>query len=469
MQISSKFLYEIFKLCFKNRQFFELCKKYLKYEFLPSEGYKEIWKKIINYTNLNNDLPSIGGINQSLLGLKDTNLQNEIEKILSEIKNTPTPNLDTIISELENYLKISMSSSFLSKAVKSWNDNEQEKVLKSILKFSNELQNFRLKDDIEYDRIIKDFDKRLNLRRIDYELGAHFKNKAYFGIDQLDEIAGGVEETELVGFLAQSGIGKSTLIRWIGFNNAMLGLDVLHFQLEGSKKDAELGYEQLWTGINKYKLANSLISEEEYNNLDFSKSTIKGEVHLKAFEQFGTVTTLDVRNGIIDFEKKNGKKPELVLIDYFELLEPGLKINQRFDNGAFGEKKRRIAIAQELKNIAMEQKVIIIIVTQASAVEDKLLNDDTFVMTRYNCSGDKNMVNPFSYFFTLNQTDEEYYQQIMRIWVDKLRHSKKGRNREDRIVKIIQDYDHSKFYNRSRTMVEILSRWDAKMVQELNK
>jgi hypothetical protein len=149
-----------------------------------------------------------------------------------------------------------------------------------------------------------------------------------------------------------------------------------------------------------------------------------------------------------DFFKVNGCYPDLLLIDYLELLDPGKK---KYKVGE--ERQRREALANGFKNICVTYKMAGISCTQASTVSPEQLNDPKFTQTRYHISEFKGMIKPFSYFFTLNQTNDEYQAQLMRIYADKVRKYKK-----DWTATIIQDYGHDRFYNSKRTRIEILKR-----------
>ena len=68
-------------------------------------------------------------------------------------------------------------------------------------------------------------------------------------------------------------------------------------------------------------------------------------------------------------------------------------------------------------------------------------------MTRSDISEFKGAIKPFSYFLTLNQTDDEYDSGTMRIFIDKLRKYKSRR-----LFTIAQSMENSRFYNSSKTL-----------------
>ena len=171
------------------------------------------------------------------------------------------------------------------------------------------------------------------------------------------------------------------------------------------------------------------------------KKGIGGEIYVEAFEQFNTASLLDVRNSLIELIKTHGDI-HLVLIDYLEKTDPGDGKRYSIEQ----EKQRREAIAQRMKNIAVEFTTRVATATQSHGIEKRLLNDPQFVMDRFNTSMGKNLVDPFSFFITFNQTEDEKDKGVMRLFCDKMRNYKSGQ-----IITIAQDYEHSKFCDIKKT------------------
>ena len=121
---------------------------------------------------------------------------------------------------------------------------------------------------------------------------------------------------------------------------------------------------------------------------------------------------------IIDIENTQGKL-DFMCLDYLELFDPG--DGKRYGTSNDAERKRREAVSNKLKNIAVEFDIAIFTATQAATVATELLNDPEFVQTRYHISEFKGVIKPFSYFVTLNKTKDEEDNDFMRIYIDKMR------------------------------------------------
>lgn len=90
----------------------------------------------------------------------------------------------------------------------------------------------------------------------------------------------------------------------------------------------------------------------------------------------------------------------------------------------------------------------IITATQTSDVPFEVWNNPDKVIDRSYTEGDKTLVKPFSFVFTLNMTIEEKENATARIYVDKLRDYKESQE----VITIATNYDKRRFYHRGRTM-----------------
>lgn len=443
-KLNASFLEELYKGCMRSKDILEICINHLKYEYLPTEEYKKIWKSISSNYEVNNILSTSGSLGQIFANDPDT-LQ-----LVGKIKSAMVAEKDVLISSLEDFLKQSMVKTRISADQDGrggfgeiWAKNKDE-AYKLITKLSADLNSFSLKKEY-YEKIFENYDRRFHERKINLETNHVSNIKMPFGIDEIDyHTNGGINETDTVLFLAQSGAGKTKLLRHMGVNAARLGFRVLHIQAEGSKEECLRGYDSTWTGLSNHDIDFCKIDNKLRDKLNKVIRDIKagcGEIYVHAFEQFGKASLADVRKVFLEVEKNHGK-PDIILIDYFELFDPsdGMKYKPS------EERFRREAIGNKMKNMAVELKTRIVTATQASTVAPELLNDPKFYMTRYNVSEFKGIVKPFSYFITLNQTLDEKKEKLMRLYCDKFRFTEAGQT-----VYIFTNFEKDRFFNRTRT------------------
>jgi len=437
------FLYELFKLCFRKSEIIEVCQSHLKYQYLPSEAFKKIHKAVINYYSLNNKIPTFGVISQQFE--RDV----EVTGVLAKIKHAPIVDKDQILQTLEDYVKQSMFIDNYETIADVYNSGNKEKAYNLLKKSSEEIYSFSITSNSHYyEPIFEGFEARNRKRLIRRETDDGTKIKIPTGIDELDTLmSGGMDVTDTALFLAQSGIGKTKLLRWCGVSAARRGFKVLHIQAEGSKNETERGYDSTWTGVVNELVDYASYDRELYDLLLRTARDIKGrggEIYVHAYEQFTMPSLKEVRNVFIDLEKTIGCV-DLVILDYLELFNPGDGKKYQVEQ----ERERRRALGRVLKNIAVEFNTRIITATQASNVPPQLSEDPNFVMTRNNLSEFKNASEPFSMFVTLNQTRDEKSAGAMRLYVDKMRNYP-----SNKIIKIMQSYNNDRFYDRAGTLRE---------------
>lgn len=442
-KLTYDFIYELFKLCFRKAEIIEICQIHLKYQYLPSEPFKKIFKAITSYYTLHQKIPTFGTISQQFEKDKDCT------EVLAKIKNAPVVDKEQVLQTFEEYIKQSLFVDTYETIADVYNSGDKDKAYGLLKKAAEEINDFSVTQGTSYyEPIFDGFESRNRKRLVKRESGEDLKVKIPSGIDELDALmAGGMDATDTVLFLAQSGVGKTKLLRWCGVSAARRGFKVLHIQAEGSKLESLRGYDSTWTGVVNDLVEYAAYDKELYQLLQRTAKDIKGrggEIFVHAYEQFTMPSIKDVRTIILDLEKTAGTV-DLVILDYLELFNPGDGKKYTVDQ----ERERRRSLGRVLKNIAVEFNTRIITATQASNISPQLSEDANFVMTRNNLSEFKNAAEPFSMFVTLNQTRDEKASNTMRLYVDKMRNYPSSK-----VIKIMQSYSNDRFYDRKNTLKE---------------
>ena len=107
----------------------------------------------------------------------------------------------------------------------------------------------------------------------------------------------------------------------------------------------------------------------------------------------------------------------------------------------------KIAVANDLKDIAGDEDVWIVVTYQATGENRDWLNDEKNVLTEYNCSEAKGLARPMTHLISLNQSDNERKENIIRLHIAKSRFFKKGKT-----IKIATRYEDEVFYDKQRTL-----------------
>ena len=169
-----------------------------------------------------------------------------------------------------------------------------------------------------------------------------------------------------------------------------------------------------------------------------------GGITVRSFPRFNSrVSTLDIKNGIAEYRKLNNRSPDIVIIDSMDLLTDASRKMWNAEH----ERSKRIAVANDLKDLAADEKVWMIVTYQATIENREWLDDEKNVLTEYNCSEAKGLARPCTHLISLNQSSAERKEDIMRLHIAKARFFKKGDT-----FRIATDYDNEVFLDVARTL-----------------
>ena len=438
-KLSPDFLNELFKTCLRNKTILEIAIEHIQYHFLPTEEYKEIWRGITNHFRTIEDIPSIGVLSEQF------KLKPKILEQLRHIKEADVPNKDIVVTQLETFVKKAMLLELHHTIKESYNKGQHDKAFELLQNKSEPIINFSLKGKT-FESIYTGFEKRYNQRMIKHAADSHIRSeKACWGIDCLDQRHyGGVDKKDTALITARSNVGKSPALKHIGYINSRMGRKVLHIQVEGSKEECEASYDAMMAGSTLHEMELGSLSPDRLKKLIEATKRVSGDIHIIAYERFGSATMVDIRNSILDYLKSHGTLDVLIL-DYIDKVEPGN--GKRYSTNNDGEKARKGALADLFKNICVEFNLSGFTATQASDVKMEIWNDPKRYISRSDIAADKNFINPFSYHVTLNQTMDERKNEIMRLFEDKCRKYGSGPKHF-----ICTAYKHSRFYDKQRTL-----------------
>ena len=249
---------------------------------------------------------------------------------------------------------------------------------------------------------------------------------------------------------------NSTVLRWRGFTAAMSGADVLHIQCEEAKEKVHMKYSQMWTFKTYSDLRENNFTKEELSELHKTIRDIRTyakDIKIYSFKKFGDATIIDIRNICLEYRKIMGKFPRILIIDSFNLTRTGIP---SLDNDP-KPKYRLQEIGRRLKNMSEEFGMSTITATQTGDVPFEVWNDEEKVIDRSFAEGDRTVVQPFSWVFSINQTLEEIKNKTCRIFKDKVRDYENN----DPVFKVATNYNAGRFYDRKRTLEEF---YDLKIV-----
>lgn len=304
--------------------------------------------------------------------------------------------------------------------IKSSSYSEVSKVIDNALKLGAD-------NDLGYDYFV-DFEERFKLKS---------RNPITTGWKNIDEVSkGGLGEGELGVVVAPTGAGKSMVLVHLGAQALKAGKNVLHYTLELGDTVVASRYDSAITGVELRNL--SIFKEKIYDEV----KDITGKLLIKEYPtRSASIQTL---KNHIDKLKKRDFKPDLIIVDYGDLIKP--------ESSRKDEKRHQLeTIYEELRGLA---QICECPLWTASQTNRSGLNAEVITMESISEAFNKCFVADF--IFTVSRTVEDKNTNTGRIFIAK------NRNGPDGLVYPI-------FMDTSNVKIKVLNRTDESIEDIINK
>lgn len=394
------------------------------------------------------------------------------DKIFERIRSATLSTQESLLSQLTSHIKGVKSIQAYEDFGEAYQKSDKDKAVSDFVNNVKEVEliDFSLNTIVSHNPFTNITDVLLE-NEVENEIRGN-SGKMPFSIPPLDKITGGgsdVGETAL--FILPSGGGKSTILKTISSNAIRLGFKGIHYQLEGSRKEAILKYGNIITGVSyndqlrgyipsKVKPrwilldGKKVLINDRSDILHLNESKIKYmlnrvgsyDLSVNAYDNLGDATLTGIEADIKDWVEVHGCNPDFIIVDSLDLAHPGDGV--KYSPDPTGVKARIQACTKKLKNMATDFETRVITATQTSDIPMEKWNDPNFVITRNHSMGDKNIANPFSYVFSGNRTMVEKKSGMARIYIDKLRHS----GVPNPIVFVKTDFNNGKYVDVKGTL-----------------
>lgn len=438
--LTEEFLMDLFYTCMNNDYILAVVMEHVHKEYLPDRDFITLHSCLKSYYKDYSKAPSFSVFKQMIANNKSAvSLLDDIYDSASVIET------EQVLEQLENYIKQVRFQKIYKEVGELYNKQGHEEASKKLQEYTEWAAIFSLRSS-EFVDVIETFGIRFKANRHKHNEDVKHMPITRFYIDELDAMNNGRDlRTQLTCFMAPTGVGKSHAARWVGKNACQVdGLNVLHFQLEGSKDEVVNAYSASLVACSTFRYETGTIRDADIARMEAMLEAVSGKLYVKSYPKFNAhVSTIDIRNGIQDFKKRYNINPDVVIIDSLDLLTDASGRKYREE----GERHKRIAVANDLKDLAADENVWMVGTYQSTIENRDWLNDEKNVLTEFNTAEAKGLARPMTHLITLNQSDRERKEHTMRINVAKSRFFEKGEP-----FKIATDYDNEQFYDRARTM-----------------
>jgi len=245
-----------------------------------------------------------------------------------------------------------------------------------------------------------DESKLLDFNKLDVlseQYNSQIRNYLPSGYKALDEVlSGGFRKTRLYMFVGSTGVGKSTLLRNLGWNLICANNNVLHITLEMTSLETLVGYLPLITR----KTLSTIISNDIKTYSEEIKTKLAKRLQIAEFLANEHVS--DLRNLMLVLKTK----PDVLIIDYLDVLTPS------------SDWTEVASMMQELKNIATEYGIAIITAAQFNR------NAEESTGEQFHIAGSYDKVKKAETVILLRQSYQDKMANVVKLFVSKNRWGK---------------------------------------------
>lgn len=236
-------------------------------------------------------------------------------------------------------------------------------------------------------------------------------------------LEGGLGEKELAMVIAPPGVGKSVYLVNQAVTSMMEGRKVLYVSLEMSEDKIAQRFDSVTTLISQAQLKDPSAQLKVDERLSIFQTNFPGSrLVIKEFPT-GTATVNTLRALLVQLKNYEEFVPDVIIVDYLELLRP-VRENQH-------EYQAQQRIAEELRGLAMEAKILMWTATQTNRQGRSVK-----IITDAELGDSYGKIRTADFAISLNQSEEEFDNGSMRAYVVK---SRNGRPRF--VVPMTIDYN----------------------------
>ena len=224
-------------------------------------------------------------------------------------------------------------------------------------------------------------------------------------------LEGGLSAKELAMVVAPPGVGKSLFLVNQGVHSMMEGRKVLYVSMEMSEDKIAQRFDSIMTLIPQGKLKDVSTQLSVKERLSIFQNQFPGSrLIIKEFPT-GQASINTIRSLLVQLKNYEDFEPDLLIVDYLELLRPTRDIQQEY--------QAQQRISEELRGLGMENNFLVWTATQTNR-QGRLVK----VITDAELGDSYGKIRTCDFALSLNQSEEEFDNGQMRGYVIKSRNGR---------------------------------------------
>lgn len=337
------------------------------------------------------------------------------EETLEKVRKEKNFSLDYVKSETTDFMKWklvnALAGEIKEKFKRSWNGKDFKKIANRF-------------NDIQYYGMTKGSNTDLSDNQVIDTLTQGTEDIISVGIKEFDDmIGGGLPRGDIGLIVARTGAGKSTMSTILAQNAACNGFKALQIYFEDEVEDITRKHIAKYTGaeINRLinltdasgkKLSDKLNSQPKWNE-------IKNNLRLSKMD-VGETTVEDIENVIVQYGNREGFRPDVMIIDYFDCLKHS-------NNPMRQEWEAQVRCMKKIKALAQKYKIAVWVMQQTNA--EGMRSDAVGEYSEI--QGGKAITQPCTDVIFILRSDDQFDADEATIKFKKARRGRSGRSLEN--------------------------------------
>ena len=323
--------------------------------------YKEIASIFKNYIKKYHEPPTYDTIKTFCNGYINEQNTESIIKSLELIQSLPNVDKSEAVYFFDklNEYKIGRDiydfSEFLNKEFTNSDDyyNLRNSLIKKLLDMKKN------EDDVHRGKVFNKEAAISSVKRYVNKLNGSDTSIILFGIPSLDEGVGGMKKSHLTLVYSNTGGGKTIFAISSAYNAMMAGHNVLYITIEMDYDSIQNKFQSRKALLDSKKIIFGKLSKEEfevYKQKVTEQARDKRDLDISDIKRDSTIVRIHTE--IENYRNTNGVSPDLVVIDYADLVSPVEK--------SYNTSSQRGNVLRELKECAKYYNCAILTMTQES-------------------------------------------------------------------------------------------------------
>lgn len=324
----------------ENKSYSRRVLPYLKPSYFKEPGAKELFSLVETYTNKYSSLPNFTVLEAELVESKfDEVVFDRVEDFLGAVKDADSADEDWLIQKTEEYCKERALYEAIYTSIQII-DGKQKDVKKSAIP---EIINSALAVSFN-PSIGHDYYENAEERFYYY---SDTEQRIPFDIEILNTITkGGVPRKTLNVCLAGINVGKTMFLCSLAASYYLQGYNVLYITAEVAEKEISRRLDANLLDIDIEEL-DTIEKDLYFSKLKNLKKYNVGKIITKEYPT-ASASAADIRALLIELKIKSGFVPDVVIIDYLNIMA---SVRYRGETGSYGIMK---SISEELRGLAVE-------------------------------------------------------------------------------------------------------------------